>query len=75
MPSRQRLGCRSLGRMMLGLVAAIGLFVAACGGDDGGFAVGESAPDFSLEEASGGSVALADYRGQDVLLYFHMADG
>jgi hypothetical protein len=60
---------------MVGLIAALGLIIAACGGDDGGFSVGGRAPDFSLEEASGGSVALDDYQGRDVLLYFHMADG
>jgi hypothetical protein len=60
---------------MVGLIAAMGLIVAACGGDDGGFGVGKSAPDFSLAEASGGNVALDDYQGRDVLLYFHMADG
>ncbi|MBT8212966.1 MAG: redoxin domain-containing protein [Acidimicrobiia bacterium] len=59
----------------LGMIAAIALLVAACGGDDKGLAVGDSAPDFSLTEASGNSVALDGYDGQDVLLYFHMADG
>lgn len=63
-----------LGRVF-GLIAAIGLLVAACGGADGGLAVGDAAPDFSLAESSGGSVALDEYQGQDVLLYFHMADG
>lgn len=71
---KRRWEYRSLGRLF-GLIAALGLIVAACGSDDGGFAVGDRAPDFSLEEASGGSVALADYQGHDVLLYFHMADG
>lgn len=59
----------------LGLIAAIGLLVAACGGDDGDLAVGDTAPDFSLAESSGNNVALDGYGGQDVLLYFHMADG
>ena len=57
------------------MIAAVGVIVAACGGHEGGFAVGERAPSFSLQEASGGSVALDDYQGRDVLLYFHMADG
>ena len=64
----------SLGRVF-GLISAIGLLVAACGEADGGLAVGDAAPDFSLAESSGGSVALDEYQGQDVLLYFHMADG
>ena len=35
----------------------------------------EAAPDFSLTDANGGSVSLADYDGTPVLLFFHMADG
>ncbi len=70
----RRLGFRSPGRVV-GLIVLLSLVVAACGGDDDGLAVGDAAPGFSLEEASGGDVDLADYRGQDVLLYFHMAEG
>ena len=73
-PMKHRLRRRSIVRGF-GLIAAIGLLVAACGGDDGDLAVGDTAPDFSLAEASGSNVALAGYGGQDVLLYFHMADG
>lgn len=57
-----------------GLIAALSLVMAACGGS-AGLTVGDEAPDFSLQEASGGVVSLADYDNQDVLLYFHMADG
>jgi hypothetical protein len=40
------------------------------------FGVGASAPDFTLPNALGGEIALADYVGkQPVLLYFHMAVG
>jgi hypothetical protein len=51
--------------------------LSACGPSNGqGLAVGDSAPSFSLPEATGGQVSLADYRGsKPVLLYFHMADG
>lgn len=35
----------------------------------------EEAPAFSMIDATGGSVALADYTGSPVLLFFHMADG
>lgn len=37
--------------------------------------LGQPAPDFSLLSSDGETVALADYRGEPVLLYFHMADG
>ena len=74
MPSKRESRRPTL-RPILGLIIAVGLVIAACGGDDGGLSVGDAAPDFSLEEASGGMVDLADYAGQDVLLYFHMADG
>ena len=46
------------------------LAMAGCGD-----AAGDSAPDFSLTNAVGDSVALADYTGTPVLLFFHMADG
>ncbi|MFC2176821.1 hypothetical protein ACFLRH_00225 [Actinomycetota bacterium] len=70
-------------RPLVGLIVALGLVVGACGGDDAGLAVGDdaglavgdTAPDFSLSASSGGSVALDAYQNQDVLLYFHMADG
>lgn len=37
--------------------------------------VGATAPAFTLADAAGGEVSLADYRGRPVLLYFHMAVG
>jgi peroxiredoxin Q/BCP len=40
-----------------------------------GLNVGDDAPAFSLPDAHGGSVALSDYAGRPVLLYFHMAVG
>src|SRR5262249_17304161 len=36
--------------------------------------VGRKAPAFTLEDAGGGSVALADYAGRDVILYFYPRD-
>jgi peroxiredoxin Q/BCP len=32
--------------------------------------VGDKAPDFRLPDATGKEIALADYRGQRVVLYF-----
>lgn len=40
-----------------------------------GRAVGGVATDFTLASTGGGSVSLADYRGQDVLLYFNEGVG
>jgi hypothetical protein len=60
---------------VLATLAAAALLLVACGDDGGGLSVGDAAPDFSLTDSTGGSVALDDFRGRDVLLYFHMADG
>jgi cytochrome oxidase Cu insertion factor (SCO1/SenC/PrrC family) len=38
-------------------------------------AVGDAAPAFTLESASGGPVSLSDYAGKPVLLYFSMGPG
>ncbi|MBM7050960.1 MULTISPECIES: thioredoxin-dependent thiol peroxidase [unclassified Rothia (in: high G+C Gram-positive bacteria)] len=32
---------------------------------------GDTAPDFSLKDAAGNTVALADYSGQQVIIYFY----
>jgi len=42
---------------------------------EGPIAVGDTAPVFTLESASGGSVSLSDYAGKPVLLYFSMGPG
>lgn len=62
-------------RHLAALIAAFSLVTAACGGDDEGLAVGDAAPDFTLTNSTGESVALDAYQNRDVLLYFHMADG
>ncbi|NNC40891.1 MAG: redoxin domain-containing protein [Acidimicrobiia bacterium] len=59
---------RSLLILLLLLVLAVSL--VGCGDS-----TVEAAPDFSLADANGGSVSLADYDGTPVLLFFHMADG
>jgi len=51
-------------------VTLLGMGLAACGDDDG-----NSAPGFSLPDSAGGTVSLADYGDEPVLLYFHMAEG
>jgi len=57
---------------LAGLILAA--LLAACGGD-GALSAGDQAPDFTLPAATGEEVALSDYAGQPVLLYFHMALG
>ncbi len=65
---------RSLLVAIAGMVL-LGTALAACGDDDAAFAVGSPAPGFTLPDSGGGTVALAGYAGDPVLLYFHMADG
>jgi len=59
------------------LIALLGLLLQGCSSaEEAGLAVGKPAPAFTLPEATGGTVSLADYQGkQPVLLYFHMAMG
>ena len=38
---------------------------------DGRLQPGDRAPDFELDSVDGGKVALADYRGQRVIVYFY----
>ncbi|MFN2304985.1 MAG: redoxin domain-containing protein [Anaerolineales bacterium] len=51
--------------------------LSACSSDvSDEISTGPTAPDFSLQNALGGTVSLQDYIGkQPVLLYFHMAVG
>jgi cytochrome oxidase Cu insertion factor (SCO1/SenC/PrrC family) len=37
--------------------------------------VGNLAPDFILSNSDGSPVSLSEYKGQPVLLFFHMAEG
>src|SRR5438034_5553632 len=37
-------------------------------------AEGKKAPDFTLEDASGKRVSLADFKGKDVIVYFYPKD-
>jgi hypothetical protein len=65
------------GGRWLALAGGLLFLLTACGGaGQEGLAVGDDAPSFTLPEANGDSVSLADYEGtQPVLLYFHMAMG
>jgi cytochrome oxidase Cu insertion factor (SCO1/SenC/PrrC family) len=58
-------------------VLLLALLLAACGSPapvEQGI-VGQDAPGFTLDDALGGQTSLADFSGQPVLLYFHMAVG
>jgi len=59
----------------LGFLLLLMLLLVACSQNNENPLVGNSAPDFSLPDANGATVSLADYSGQPVLLYFHMAVG
>jgi hypothetical protein len=65
---------------VLSLVAsAFAAVLPACGGrsspSEPAGDVGRRAPGFTLPSANGGSVALSDFAGKPVLLYFSMGPG
>lgn len=49
-------------------------FLDLFGGGEPGLQVGSTAPDFTLADASGKDVRLADFRGRPVVLYFYPKD-
>lgn len=57
-------------RVLIMLILLLVVAITGCGG-----ATEAAAPDFSMTNAIGGTVDLADYAGDPVLLFFHMADG
>ena len=63
--------------VLVSLLLVLAIFLTACGGNSSNdeIAVGNPAPDFSLTDSNGNTVTLAEYRGQPVLLFFHMAGG
>ena len=67
---------RNVSRSVLIFVVLLAMAVSIAGcGDSSEEAVEDAAPDFTMVDATGDSVALADYTGTPVLLFFHMADG
>ena len=62
---------------VISLLLVLAIFLAACSSNSttDEIVVGNPAPDFALTAADGSEVSLADYRGQPVLLFFHMAGG
>ena len=61
--------------VVLLLIAAF--LLTACGSNtvSNQIAVGNQAPDFTLASSDGTRVSLSEYKGQPVLLFFHMAEG
>jgi len=55
-------------------IAILAAFFSSCS-TQMGLKVGDDAPEFSLQSSDGQLVSLKDYKGQPVLLYFHMAVG
>jgi cytochrome oxidase Cu insertion factor (SCO1/SenC/PrrC family) len=70
-------------RGWIAMTIGFAILAAACSRDaatpsrqqEASIAVGDTAPTFTLESASGGSVSLSDYAGRPVLLYFSMGPG
>ena len=54
-----------------------GILMSACDNNSSPnqIRVGNPAPDFTLKNSGGSLVSLSDYKGQPVLLFFHMAEG
>ena len=64
-------------RLLVGLLLVFAISLTACGANSSGeeIAVGSPAPHFSLTDSEGDTVSLAEFKGQPVLLFFHMAGG
>jgi cytochrome oxidase Cu insertion factor (SCO1/SenC/PrrC family) len=62
--------------ILLVLFLIAGILITACGNSASDqISIGASAPDFTLNSSEGTPVSLSDYKGQPVLLFFHMAEG
>ena len=69
-----------MGKKKLGYFTLLSVFtvlLAACGGNSAQnkIAIGNPAPDFTLTSSDSTQVSLSDYKGEPVLLFFHMAGG
>ena len=64
------------GVVPLALAAMLaGILLGACAPAEDGLSVDNRAPAFELPSPSGDNIALSDYKGRPVLLFFHMAVG
>jgi hypothetical protein len=61
-------------KKLLPIISILLILLTACGGPSQNTET-TRAPDFTLPNSLGGEISLDDYRGKNVLLFFHMAVG
>jgi peroxiredoxin Q/BCP len=62
--------------ILIAFLLIAGILITACGSTSSNqIRVGNPAPDFTLTSSDGSPVSLSEYKGQPVLLFFHMAEG
>jgi len=57
-------------KVILPIILVLGLLITGCSSEDEVARVGESAPDFTLNNLDGQAVSLSDFRGKGVLVNF-----